>query len=222
MPWTQKGWFLRSCSGIFLCWQPQGVDWLRVTFVDTWRVPRGIWGCRLLDLLRWMVLGTKMAIAPLLVDQIEGFRCLKSSAARDLSAGAFGCRVARVACPQGWLEVGQLFGVVNMGGSRYRISRVMFFGSGVSDWMISSMGFIVHFFCVKPENLTVWRLSSGWRLEPWRKRDIIMLWLSCCMKNMPTGVFERLSLSVMILHAGNEAESPVRKSNRYVALSLVT
>ena len=40
---------------------------------------------------------------------------------------------------------------------------------------------------------TIIRLSNGWRLEPWRKRDIIMLWLSCSMKNMPTGFFERIA-----------------------------
>ena len=76
---------------------------------------------------------TKMAITPLLVDQIEKFQCLKSSTAKDLSPGTFRCHVARVTCPQTWLEVSQLFGVVNIKRSRYKISKIIFLGSRVSD-----------------------------------------------------------------------------------------
>ena len=51
---------------------------------------------------------TKMAITPLLVDQIEKFQCLELSTAPKLSPGIFRCHVARVTCPQTWLKVSEL------------------------------------------------------------------------------------------------------------------
>ena len=43
---------------------------------------------------------TKMAITPLLVDQIEKFQSLELPTAPKLSPGIFRCHVARVTCPQ--------------------------------------------------------------------------------------------------------------------------
>ena len=54
---------------------------------------------------------TKMAITPLLVDQIEKFQCLELSTAPKLSPGIFRCHVARVTCPQTWLKVSELWGL---------------------------------------------------------------------------------------------------------------
>ena len=51
---------------------------------------------------------TKMAITPLLVDQIEKFQCLELSTAPKLSHGIFICHVARVTYPQTWLKVSEL------------------------------------------------------------------------------------------------------------------
>ena len=43
---------------------------------------------------------TKMAITPLLVDQIEKFQCLELSTAPKLSPGTLRSHVARVTCPE--------------------------------------------------------------------------------------------------------------------------
>ena len=43
---------------------------------------------------------TKMAITPLLIDQIEQFQCPELSTAKDLSPGTFRSHVACVTCPQ--------------------------------------------------------------------------------------------------------------------------
>ena len=43
---------------------------------------------------------TKMAITPLLIDQIEQFQWPELSTAKDLSPGIFTSHVARVMCPQ--------------------------------------------------------------------------------------------------------------------------
>ena len=51
---------------------------------------------------------TKIAIPPLLVDQIEKFQGLELSTAPKLSTGIFRCHVARVTCPQTWLKVSEL------------------------------------------------------------------------------------------------------------------
>ena len=52
---------------------------------------------------------TKMTITPLLVDQIEKFHCLELSTAPKLSSGNFRSPVARVMCPETWLEVSELY-----------------------------------------------------------------------------------------------------------------
>ena len=52
---------------------------------------------------------TKMAITPLLVDQIEKFQCLELSTAQGLSTGVLRSHVAHVTCPQTCLEVSQLY-----------------------------------------------------------------------------------------------------------------
>ena len=52
---------------------------------------------------------TKMAITPLLVDQIEKFQCLELSTAPKLSPGTLRSHVARVTCPETWLEVSELY-----------------------------------------------------------------------------------------------------------------
>ena len=54
---------------------------------------------------------TKMAITPLLVDQIEKFQCLELSTAPKLSPGIFRCHMACVTCPQMWLKVSELCGL---------------------------------------------------------------------------------------------------------------
>ena len=52
---------------------------------------------------------TKMAITPLIVDQIEKFQCLELSTAQGLSTGVLRSHVAHVTCPQTCLEVSQLY-----------------------------------------------------------------------------------------------------------------
>ena len=52
---------------------------------------------------------TKMAITPLLIDQIEKFQCLELSTAQGLSPGVLRSHVAHVTCPQTCLEVSQLY-----------------------------------------------------------------------------------------------------------------
>ena len=52
---------------------------------------------------------TKMAITPLLIDQIEKFQCLELSTAQGLSHGVLRSHVAHVTCPQTCLEVSQLY-----------------------------------------------------------------------------------------------------------------
>ena len=52
---------------------------------------------------------TKMAITPLLVDQIEKFQCLELFTAQGLSPGVLRSHVAHVTCPQTCLEVSQLY-----------------------------------------------------------------------------------------------------------------
>ena len=52
---------------------------------------------------------TKMAITPLLVDQIEKFQCLELSTAQGLLPGVLRFHVAHVTCPQTCLEVSQLY-----------------------------------------------------------------------------------------------------------------
>ena len=51
----------------------------------------------------------KMAIPPLIIDQIEKFQCLELSAAQGLSPGVLRSHVAQVTCPQTCLEVSQLY-----------------------------------------------------------------------------------------------------------------
>ena len=51
----------------------------------------------------------KMAITPLIVDQIEKFQCLELSTAQGLSTGVLRSHVAHVTCPQTCLEVSQLY-----------------------------------------------------------------------------------------------------------------
>ena len=53
---------------------------------------------------------TKMAITPLLVDQIEKFQCLELSTAPKLSPGTLRSHVARVTCPETCLKVLFTFG----------------------------------------------------------------------------------------------------------------
>ena len=51
----------------------------------------------------------KMAITPLIVDQIEKFQCLELSTTQGLSTGVLRSHVAHVTCPQTCLEVSQLY-----------------------------------------------------------------------------------------------------------------
>ena len=51
----------------------------------------------------------RMAITPLIVDQIEKFQCLELSTAQGLSTGVLRSHVAHVTCPQTCLEVSQLY-----------------------------------------------------------------------------------------------------------------
>ena len=50
----------------------------------------------------------KMAITPLIVDQIEKFQCLELSTAQGLSPDVLRSHVAHVTCPQMWLEANEL------------------------------------------------------------------------------------------------------------------
>ena len=61
----------------------------------------------------WLYPSTKMAITPLLVDQIEKFQCLELSTAPKLSSGNFRSHVACVTCPEMWLEVSELYKWIN-------------------------------------------------------------------------------------------------------------
>ena len=61
------------------------------------------------------------------------FQCLELSTAKDLSPGTFKSHVACGTCPQTCLEVSQLFGVVNIKRPHYKISKIIFLGSRVSD-----------------------------------------------------------------------------------------
>ena len=52
---------------------------------------------------------TKVAITPLLIDQIEKFQCLKLPTAQGLSPGVLRSHVAHVTCPQTCLDISQLY-----------------------------------------------------------------------------------------------------------------
>ena len=55
----------------------------------------------------WLYPSTKRAITPMSFEQIEKFRCLKSSTTQGLSHGIFRTHVARVTCPKTCLKVCQ-------------------------------------------------------------------------------------------------------------------
>ena len=50
-----------------------------------------------------------MAITPLIVDQIQKFKCLELSTGQGLSTGVLRSHVAHVTCPQTCLEVSHFY-----------------------------------------------------------------------------------------------------------------
>ena len=82
---------------------------------------------------RSVLFWNKMAITALLVYQIEKFQCPELSTAKDLSPGTFQTHMDCVMCPKTEFKVSQLFGVVNIKSLHYKISKITFLGSRVSD-----------------------------------------------------------------------------------------
>ena len=99
---------------------------------------------------------TKMAITPLLIDQIEKFQCLELSTAPKLWPGTFRIHVARVTCPETWLEVSKIYKWINPKFPNKRFQNHWISSSHIYGTPFLAKKPLCNFFCRKPKILMVW------------------------------------------------------------------